>query len=202
MPLAQRLNTGLRSVPAWPIYPLAAAWAAWLFYLAFTGGLGVDPVRELEHRLGLLALQCLIAGLAITPLRRFAGINLLHYRRAIGLVAFLFVTLHLAAWLVFDIRLLWEQIWKDILKRPYITIGMIGFLAMVPLALTSNNWSMRRLGPLTWRRLHRLTHVAALAGGAHYLLVVKSWPLEPILYFCAILVLLALRLIPARRNSF
>lgn len=168
----------------------------WLVWAAATGGLGIDPVKEMEHRLGLWGLQLLVAGLCITPLRRFAGLNLIRFRRAIGLVAFSYILLHLAVWLVLDMGLWWEQALKDIAKRPYVTMGMLGFAALVPLALTSNDWSLRRLGAARWRRLHRLTYLAALAGGVHYLWLVKAWPLEPFVYLGTILALLGLRLLP------
>ena len=87
---------------------------------------GVDPVKALEHRYGELALQLLIAGLAITPLRRFAGVNLIKFRRALGLVAFFFLLAHLLVWAILDVQTL-GRVWADIVKRPYITIGMVGF---------------------------------------------------------------------------
>jgi methionine sulfoxide reductase heme-binding subunit len=126
-------------------------------------------------------------------LRRWTGVNLIRYRRAIGLLAFLYVSLHLATWVVLDLQLRWSEIGADLVKRPYIILGMIGFLAMVPLAVTSNNASVRRLGAAAWARLHRLTYVAVLAGAAHYLILVKAWPLEPILYALAAAVLVGLR---------
>lgn len=193
-----QLNRALRRVPAWSVYVLGALPVLWLFWAAGTGGLGIDPVKEMEHRLGLWGLQFLVAGLGITPLRRFAGVNLIRFRRAIGLVAFGYILLHLLVWLVLDMGMLWEQALKDIAKRPYVTMGMAGFAALVPLALTSNDWSVRRLGAVRWRRLHRLTYLAVLAGGVHYLWLVKAWPVEPFLYLGAILALLGLRTLPRR----
>jgi len=197
MTLVQHINGAARRLPTWPIYVLAPVPALWWLYLGLTGGLGVEPITELEHRLGEFALQLLIAGLAITPLREFFGLSLIKFRRAIGLAAFLYVALHLLVWLVLDVQIL-DQIWADILKRPYITIGMLGFLAMIPLAATSNNWSIRKLGPLGWRRLHRLTYVAVLLGGAHFVMLTKGWQLEPLFYMMAITALLALRLRPGQ----
>lgn len=195
---ADRINAAARRVPPGAIYALALLPLAWLVGAAATGGLGIDPVKEMEHRLGLWGLQLLVAGLCVTPLRRFAGVNLIRFRRAIGLVAFAYILLHLLVWLVLDMGLLWEQALKDIVKRPYVTMGMAGLAALVPLAATSNDGSLRRLGPVRWRRLHRLTYLAALAGGVHYLWLVKSWPLEPFLYLGAILALLGLRVLPRR----
>lgn len=195
----ERINAALRRVPTWSVYLAGALWAAWVFWQAVTGAIGVDPVRELEHELGLRALQLLILGLAITPARRFLGLNLMRFRRAVGLTAFGYVLLHLLAWLAFDIGFDWARAWADVLKRPYITIGMAGFLMLVPLALTSNNLSIRRLGP-RWRQLHRLAYAAGLAGGIHYVMVVKSWPMQPLVYLGLVAGLLALRLVPKAQN--
>ena len=102
------------------------------------------------------------------------------------------MTLHLLVWLVLDVGIL-SQIWADILKRPYITIGMVGFVVMIPLAGTSNKWSVKRLGG-KWRRLHQLTYVAAALGGVHFILIAKGIQLEPLIYMAIILCLLAYRL--------
>jgi len=163
-----------------------------LLYLAQTGGLGREPIKALEHELGEIALQLLIIGLCITPLRKHLGLNLIRFRRTIGLLAFTYVVLHLLVWLVLDVGNM-SQIWADIIKRPYITIGMLGFSLLIPLAITSNNWSVRKLGP-AWRKLHKLTYAAVILGGAHYLMLVKTWQAEPLIYMAVILGLLALRL--------
>jgi len=193
MDLAAQVNGTMRRVPPGVLYLLGVVPFGVLVWQALTGGLGIDPVRELEHRLGLYGLQFLIAGLMVTPLRRWTGINLIRYRRAIGLLAFFYVSLHLTTWVVLDLQLRWSEIGADLVKRPYIIVGMLGFLAMVPLAVTSNNASVRRMGAASWARLHQLTYVAALAGAAHYLILVKAWPLEPILYARAAAGLVALR---------
>ncbi len=184
-------NSGLRRVPAWPLYILAPVPVAWLFWLAVQGQLGIDPTKSIEHQLGLWALWGLIAGLAVTPLRKHLGLNLLKFRRAIGVITFFYVLAHLLVWLVLDVQ--FQNVWADIVKRWYITIGMLGFAFMVPLALTSNNWSIRRVGPVAWRRLHKATYVVALLGALHFLLLVKGFQWEPILYTGVIVSLLALR---------
>lgn len=193
------VNRLARHVPAWAVYLLCALPAPWLFWQGLTGGLGVEPIKALEHEYGKLALQLLIAGLCVTPLRRFAGVNLLKFRRAIGLMSFFYVTLHLLVWLLLDVQNV-SQIWADILKRPYITVGMAGFVLLVPLALSSNNWSVRRLGP-RWRSLHRLTYVAVSLGALHYVMLAKGFQLEPLLYLGAVLGLLALRRLPRTRTA-
>ena len=193
MSLSQTINGRLRAVPAWPVYAIGAVPPVWLYYQGLTGGLGPDPVKGIERQMGLLALQVMVAVLAITPIRTYLGVNLIRYRRALGLVAFFYVLVHFLTWVVLDMGLLWSQMIGDIVKRPYVTIGMIGLAALIPLAVTSNNWSIRRMGPVAWKRLHRLTYVAAVAGAVHYIWLVKAWPLEPFLYAGAILALLALR---------
>lgn len=190
--MVDRLNTILRKVPAWVVYVLLALPAPWLFYQAATGQMGVEPIKSLEHAYGELALQLLIAGLAVTPLRRFANLNLLKFRRAIGVMTFLYVALHLMVWLILDVQI-WSQIWADILKRPYITIGMAAFVLMIPLAVTSNNRSVRSLGQ-AWRKLHKLTYVVAFLGALHFVMLAKGLQLEPLVYMSIVLVLLALRL--------
>lgn len=188
----QAINQTLRRIPVWAVYLMGALPAPWLFYLGLTGGLGIEPIEALEHRYGELALQLLIAGLAITSLRRFVGLNLMKFRRAIGVLTFVYVSLHLLVWLVLDVQFP-SQIWADILKRPYITVGMGAFLLLLPLTATSNNWSVRRLGP-RWRRLHWLVYPAALLGGLHYVMLAKGFQIEPLIYLAAIVILLALRL--------
>jgi sulfoxide reductase heme-binding subunit YedZ len=197
---SRAINGWLRRVPAWPLYPLGLLPGAWDWYLGLTGGLGPDPVQTLEHLLGKLGLQLLIATLLITPIRRFTDINLLRFRRAVGLLAFYYIAMHFAVWLFLDIGNL-ARVGADIVKRPYITIGFLGFLAMVPLALTSTDWAVRRLGPMRWRSLHRLVYPAAVLGAVHYLWLVKSWPPEPILYCLAVAGLLAVRFWTRRRRA-
>jgi len=115
-------------------------------------------------------------------------------------LAFVYICVHLLVWIVFDLQFRWAEIGADIIKRPYITVGMLGFLLLVPLAVTSNNWSVRRLGAARWQWIHKLTYPAALAGAVHYLWLVKSWPPEPILYFLAVVGLLLLRVRFSRRR--
>lgn len=191
MGFRDRINAWARRIPTWVIYLAGALPAPWLFYLGATGGLGIEPVKALEHEYGELALQLLIAGLCVTPLRRQFGINLVKFRRALGLLAFSYVTMHLLVWAVLDVQAL-DRVWADIVKRPYITIGMSAFVLMVPLAATSNNWSVRRLGP-RWRQLHRLTYAVVLLGAVHFIWLRKGWQVEPLVYLVVIVALLALR---------
>ncbi len=197
--MAAAINAALRRVPVWPLYWLGVAPALWLFWRAATGGLGPDPVRTLKHLYGEIALGLLVAGLAVSPLRRLTGLSLLRFRRAIGLLAFAYVCFHVAVWLLLDIQLDAAAAWEDIFERPHITVGMVGVVLLVPLALTSSDRALRRMGPQAWRRLHMLVYPAALAGAIHYLMLVKTWEPAPILWLAVILLLLALRLPRSRR---
>jgi sulfoxide reductase heme-binding subunit YedZ len=179
------------------------------FYFGLTDQLGADPQKTLERTLGVWALRFLIVCLAITPLRRLGGPNLVRYRRSIGLLAFYYAALHLTTYTVLDQGLDLAAIWADILKRPYITVGMLAFLVLVPLAITSNAVMIRRLGGAAWQRLHRLIYLAAAAAAVHFIMLVKSWPAEPLIYAALVTALLLLRLVfklqrrarPKRRAS-
>lgn len=201
MSIVDRINKTARRIPTWVVYLLYILPAPYFFYLALTGGLGPNPVKALEQEYGGIALQLLIIGLCITPMRRFFGINLIKFRRTIGVLAFTYVTFHLLVWAVLDVQTA-DRVIADIIKRPYVTIGMAGFVMLVPLAMTSNNWSLRKLGP-KWRQLHKLTYVAVILGGVHYIWLVKGIQLEPLIYMAVILGLLAVRVrrIPRTRTA-
>ena len=185
----------LPQVPKILVYIVGFVPAVWLFYAGITDQLGADPMRYLEQALGLWALRFLVATLAITPLRQLFNINLLRYRRAIGLLAFYYAALHLTTYLVLDQGLDMAAIVADIVKRPYITMGMATFVILVPLAMTSNNAAIRRMGGQAWARLHKLVYGAAIGAVLHYILVVKSWPPEPLVYAAIVAVLLGYRLV-------
>jgi methionine sulfoxide reductase heme-binding subunit len=177
------------------LYLLGMLPAAWTFYLGLIDQLGADPQKTLERTLGLWALRFLILALAVTPLRRLGVANLVRYRRALGLIAFYYAALHVTVYTVLDQGLDLAAIWADIVKRPYITVGMLAFTILVPLAVTSNNAMIRRLGARVWQRLHRLVYVATAAAAIHFVMLVKSWwTVEPALYAGLVTVLLLIRL--------
>ena len=186
------LHNWLRRMPVWSVYLVLAVPAVYFFYLALTGALSIEPIKALEHKLGEFGLQLLIFGLFITPLRRYLGLNLLRFRRAIGVMTYYYITLHLLVWLILDVQVP-SAILQDIVKRPYITIGMLAFVGMTPLAFTSNSYAVRKLGQ-SWRKLHRLVYVIAVLGAVHFIMLVKGLQFEPIIYLGVILTLLALRL--------
>jgi sulfoxide reductase heme-binding subunit YedZ len=195
------INTNVRKIPTWVLYLFLALPIPYLFYSAATGGMGVEPINTLERQMGELTLKLIIVGLAITPLRKYLKLNLLKFRRAIGVMAFVYVVVHLGIWVVLDMSLRWEQMWGDIWKRPYITIGMAAFLMMIPLAVTSNNLSLRKIGGAAWRKLHKLVYLIATLGAVHYIMVQKVWEAEPMLYLVVILALLATRYKPSQKAS-
>ena len=164
------------------IYLIGSVPAVWTFYLGFADQLGADPLRVLERSLGLWALRFLVIGLAITPLRRMGGPNLVVYRRAIGLLAFFYAVLHLTVYMWLDQGLDFVAIFRDIVKRPYITVGMLAFTILVPLAATSNNAMLRRIGGKAWQKLHRWVYLAAAAAALHFVMLVKTWSPEPLIY--------------------
>lgn len=197
--MQDRINKLLRQIPGWAVYLAGVLPFLWIVWLVSTGSIGPDPIREIEHRLGKLALQLILGGLLVTPLRRFLGINALKHRRAIGLLAFFYTVMHVVAWFVLDMGMLTQQAVADVFKRPYLMLGMGATLMLLPLAITSNNLSIRTLGGARWRKLHWLVYPAAVLAAVHFVWLVKAWPPEPLLYLAGVLILLAVRLIPKWR---
>lgn len=187
------LNPGLRRLPPGAVYVLGLLPLGWIVWLVVSDGLGPDPVKEIEHRLGKVALWFLLGGLAVTPALRLLRLNLIRYRRALGLLSFLYAMLHLGVWLVLDMRLLWGQALGDLVKRPYLLLGLSALALLVVLALSSNDPAQRRLGAW-WRRLHRLVYAAAALAVAHYLWQMKVISTEGWVWAVALAGLLALRL--------
>ncbi|MEM7076326.1 MAG: protein-methionine-sulfoxide reductase heme-binding subunit MsrQ [Pseudomonadota bacterium] len=197
MGVADRLTRTVQQVPAWVIYAGAVCYAAWMLWLGIDNRLGADPVKTLEHAMGEAALYFMVAGLCVSPLRDLARINLMKFRRAIGVTCFLFVLLHLLVWALLDVQRL-GAVWADIVKRPYITVGMAGFALMVPLVLTSNNVSVRRMGAAAWRRLHQLVYPAALLGGVHFVMQAKGFQIRPLFFLMLIVLLVGWRIFGKR----
>lgn len=166
----------------------------WLVYRAFIGRLGVNPVETIEHFTGDWALYFLLITLAITPLRRLTGYGaIVRLRRMLGLFCFFYAVLHFSAWLVFDHFFDVMEIAKDIRKRPYVTVGFSAFVLLIPLAVTSTNGMVKRLGGARWKRLHSLVYVVGTLVILHYLWLVKKDTYYPILYGVILVALLALR---------
>lgn len=194
-----RRGTGLiaakAGVHAAALAPLAIlGWQIAEVWRTGSDALGADPVTEIEHRTGLWALRLLLLTLAVTPLRQLAGLPvLLRFRRMLGLYAFLYASLHLAAYLVLDLRGYWTQIFEEILERPYITAGFTAWLLLIPLAVTSTRGWMRRLGH-RWGQLHRLVYAIGVLAVLHFWWLVKSDLREPLFYAGLLAALLGWRL--------
>src|SRR5690348_15461905 len=179
-----------------PLVWLACGAFGWL-----GASLGVDPVKELEHECGKTALNLLLLTLAVTPVRELTGQpQLVRLRRMLGLFAFFYVLLHFTIYLVLDLELNFATLGADIAKRPYITIGFTALLLLIPLAVTSTNAMMRRLGR-RWQALHRLVYVIAILGVWHFYWQVKRDIREPLIYAGILGVLLGYRIVRARMRQ-
>lgn len=179
------------------LYPLFS-----LSWGLLTNQLGVNPVETLTRSSGLWGLRFLLITLCVTPLRWLTGINqLTRFRRMLGLYAFFYATVHMLLYLGLDQFFDWSEIWRDIIKRPFITIGFINFIALLPLVFTSTNKMMKRLGGQRWKKLHRLTYFVAMAACLHFLMLVKADIREPVIYIFILSALLGIRLIVTYRKK-
>lgn len=177
----------------WLAHALALTPMLWLLHDAYLGQLGADPVAELTHRSGDWALRLLLLTLAVTPLRRLSGWHWpMRYRRMLGLHAFAYACLHFSVYLVLDLGGYWAQILDDVVKRPFITVGFLAWLGLLPLAATSNRAAMRRLGR-RWGQLHRLVYPIAVLAVLHFIWQVKADLREPLIYAAVLAVLLLAR---------
>lgn len=166
-----------------------------LLYDFYRDELGANPVETITNTTGIWTLRFIVITLAITPLRWVTGINqLINYRRAIGLFAFFYGTLHFLTYFILDHQLQFEGLWDDVVKRPYITAGFTAFVLMVPLAITSTTGWIRRMGGKRWNLLHRLVYITALAAVLHYFWKVKLDATYPIYYGIGVAMLLGIRL--------
>ncbi|MGE5516324.1 MAG: sulfite oxidase heme-binding subunit YedZ [Bacteroidota bacterium] len=177
------------------VFVAALAPLAWLVWTALYGYLGVNPVETVNRFLGDWALRFLLIALAVTPLRKVTGwAPLARLRRMLGLFAFFYVCLHLSSYLGLDLFFDWQTLVKDVIKRRYITLGMIAFVLLLPLAATSTDGMIRRLGGRNWRRLHLLVFPIGVLAVTHYWMMVKADIRQPALYGAVLAVLLGLRL--------
>lgn len=181
-----------RSASIWLLYGLGLVPAVWYFYLGATGQIPGNAVKVFEHVLGIWALRFLLATLLVTPLRDLVGINFMRYRRALGLLAFWYVVMHFLTYMILDQNLNVSEIVTDIAKRPFITIGMACLVLLIPLAVTSNTFSIRRMGA-RWRRLHMLVYLIVPGGALHYTMAVKVITFEPAFYLALAILLVAYR---------
>jgi len=193
------MGATLRNPKCW-LFAVCLLPLARLFVLGFGGGLGANPIEFVTHSTGTWTLVGLLVTLSVTPLRRLTGrTDLIRYRRMLGLFAFFYAALHFMTYLWLDQFFDFAGIAKDIVKRPFITVGFAAFVLLMPLAATSTRSMMRRLGR-RWQQLHRLVYLIALLGVIHYLWLVKKDLTQPLI-FGAVLVLLLVMRLPWSRSA-
>src|SRR5689334_7019956 len=167
-----------------------------LAWKGFHGMLGANPIEVITHATGDWTMRFLLVTLAITPLRKLLTIpSLIRFRRMFGLYAFFYGCLHFMTWLWLDKFFNWHEMVADVLKRKFITVGMLGFLLLIPLAVTSTAGWIRRLGGKNWQRLHRLIYISALAGVIHYIWLVKADLRKPLQYAAILGAVMSYRLV-------
>jgi len=176
----------------WALYAAGLLPAAWTFYLGATDQLGADPVKTFELFLGLWTIRFLILTLAVSPARDLLGWNYLRYRRALGLLTFYYALMHFTVYMVLDQAMDLSAVVDDVLKRPFIMFGMAGLALLVPLAVTSNNFSIRKMG-MKWIWLHKLIYIVAAAGALHFALSTKILDLEQYIYVGLIILMILYR---------
>jgi sulfoxide reductase heme-binding subunit YedZ len=173
-----------------------------LAWLAAHNGLGANPIEYITRSTGWWTLSLLLITLSVTPLRRLSGWNwLLRLRRMLGLFAFFYVSLHFTTYVWLDQFFDWKSMLKDIAKRPFITVGFTAFVLLIPLAATSTNAMVRRLGAKRWQRLHRAVYVTATLGVLHFWWLVKKDIREPLIFGTLLSLLFLIRLLYLRRKA-
>jgi len=196
--LSPRQSTLLKVVLFVPsLGPLAR-----LVIAGFTDNLGANPVELLTRSTGTWTLVFLCITLGITPVRKVTGWNWLsQYRRMFGLFAFFYVCLHFTTYIWFDQYFDLDAIVKDVIKRPFITVGFAAFVLLIPLAVTSNHWLTRKMSAKNWQNLHRLVYVICVLGVVHYWWLVKRDLTQPIIYACVVGVLLSARMLLKNKQA-
>ena len=195
------VRASVRRLRSWHIYVSLLVPLLFLVYDLLGSRLGVDPMRAIEKSLGVTAIYILILTLCITPFSVLTGINFIRFRRAFGLMSFFYIILHFSTWLLLDMQLRWVEIVESLTRKPFIVFGMMGFLLLIPLAATSNNYSMKRLGKY-WQKLHKLIYVAIILGGIHYLMMEKTLQNDAIITFIIIIVLISLRFFKIKKINW
>ena len=166
----------------------------YLIWGLFTENLGANPVETLTRNSGLWALRFLLITLLVSPIRWYTGLTaVVKYRRMLGLYAFFYAFVHMLLYLGLDQLFNIHDIWKDIIKRPFITVGFISFILLLPLVVTSTNKMIKRLGGKRWKRLHRLTYLVASLSCLHFLMLIKADIREPVIYILLLLALFFVR---------
>lgn len=182
----------------WVIKPLVHAVSlgplVWLIWLGLDGRFGPNPAEFINRYTGDWAIRFLLIALAVTPLRGITGMAaVMRFRRMLGLYAFFYAVLHVTSYVALDQYFAWAAIWQDILKRTYITVGMLALVILTALAATSPKAMVKKLGGRNWQRLHKLVYVAAVAAPVHFFMMRKGFQIEPLVYGGIAALLLAYR---------
>lgn len=173
----------------------------WLSYALLTDQLGANPIEAITRDTGLWALRFIIVTLLISPLRKLTGRNeFIRFRRMLGLFAFFYASVHMLLYLGLDQFFDVQEIWLDIVKRPFITIGFISFILLIPLTITSTDKMIKRLGGRRWKKLHYLIYLIVVLSCLHFYMLVKQDKTEPLIYLLIVLLLLGFRVLGQRRR--
>ena len=173
----------------------------WLSYALLTDQLGANPIEAITRETGVWALRFIIVTLLISPLRKLTGRNeFIRFRRMLGLFAFFYASVHMLLYLGLDQFFDVQEIWLDIVKRPFITIGFISFILLIPLTITSTDKMIKRLGGRRWKKLHYLIYLIVVLSCLHFYMLVKQDKTEPLIYLLIVLLLLGFRVLGQRRR--
>ena len=189
-----RLDTLFRSLPVPLVYFLLLVPIPLYFFLGVANWLGPDPLRYLEHKYGELGLIFLLATLSISLILRYSKINLVKFRRCIGLVSFYYAVSHICIYVFLDIGLSLEILVSDLKKRYYIIAGFFAFITLIPLAVTSNNYTVRKLKMRTWKKIHNFIYLAIILSIFHFILMSKTWTGELYFYTAVTIIILILKI--------
>lgn len=174
-----RLNWGLKPL----VHAAALSPLVWLVWLGLGGQFGPNPAEFINRYTGDWAIRFLLIALAVTPVRGITGLAVvMRFRRMLGLYAFFYALLHVSSYVALDQYFAWAAIWQDILKRNYITVGMLGLVILTALAVTSPKAMVKKMGGRNWQRLHKLVYVAAIAAPVHFFMMRKGFQIEPLIY--------------------
>ena len=187
-------NTLFRSLPVHLVYFFLLIPIPFYFFLGVANQLGPDPLRTLEHKYGELGLIFLLVTLSISPILRYLKINLVKFRRCIGLVSFYYIVSHVCIYVFLDIGLSLEMLMSDLKKRYYIIAGFFAFITLIPLALTSNKYTIRRLKVRTWKKIHNFIYIAIILSIFHFILMSKTWTGELYFYTTVTVIILILKI--------
>ncbi len=195
-------ETKIRWIARPVVFLVCLAPLGWIFWRAVNGDLGANPIETVNRFLGDWAIRSLLLALAVTPLVHITGQSVIvRFRRMLGLFAFFYALLHLSNYIIADQAFNWGDIWADIVKRKFITMGMLNMLILIPLAVTSTKGMIRRLGGKRWRKLHRMVYFVGVGAVVHYTMMVKADLMQPIIHGSILAVLLGYRALRKTRRS-